>query len=161
MPEKSKAGRGPYPPEVRERAGWSSITKASTPRSGKPSSRSQPSWRSTTRLFGQWVRRAETDAGERPGLTTDERARMKELEKENFELRRANEILKAASAFFAAELDPATAAASCLHRRTSPPLRGRADLPGAHRARRQDRPEHLLGGQEASTRRPARCTTRS
>jgi transposase len=47
----------------------------------------------------QWVRRAETDAGERPGLTTDERARMKELEKENFELRRANEILKAASAF--------------------------------------------------------------
>jgi len=53
-----------------------------------------------------WVRRAETDAGERPGLTTDERARMKELEKENFELRRANEILKAASAFFARELDP-------------------------------------------------------
>ena len=53
-----------------------------------------------------WVRRAETDAGERPGLTTDERARMKELEKENFELRRANEILKAASAFFAGELDP-------------------------------------------------------
>jgi transposase len=53
-----------------------------------------------------WVRRAETDAGERPGLSTDERARMKELEKENSELRRANEILKAASAFFARELDP-------------------------------------------------------
>ena len=53
-----------------------------------------------------WVRRAETDAGQRPGLTTDERARMKELEKENAELRRANEILKAASAFFARELDP-------------------------------------------------------
>jgi transposase len=52
-----------------------------------------------------WVRRAETDAGERPGLTTDERARMKRLEKENKELRRANEILKAASAFFGAELD--------------------------------------------------------
>ena len=52
-----------------------------------------------------WVRRAETDAGERPGLTTDERARMRELERENKELRRANEILKAASAFFGAELD--------------------------------------------------------
>lgn len=52
-----------------------------------------------------WVRRAETDAGERPGLTTDERVRMRHLEKENKELRRANEILKAASAFFGAELD--------------------------------------------------------
>ncbi len=52
-----------------------------------------------------WVRRAETDGGVRPGLTTDERTRIKELEKENAELRRANEILKAASAFFAAELD--------------------------------------------------------
>ena len=54
----------------------------------------------------QWVRRAETDAGARPGLTTDERARMRELEREVKELRRANEILKAASAFFARELDP-------------------------------------------------------
>jgi transposase len=53
-----------------------------------------------------WVRRAETDTGARPGLTTDERARIKELEKEVAELRRANEILKAASAFFARELDP-------------------------------------------------------
>jgi len=52
-----------------------------------------------------WVRRAETDAGDRPGLTTDERARMRRLEKENKELKRANEILKAASAFFGAELD--------------------------------------------------------
>jgi len=52
-----------------------------------------------------WVRRAETDAGQRPGLTSDERARIKELERENKELRRANEILKAASAFFGAELD--------------------------------------------------------
>ena len=52
-----------------------------------------------------WVRRAEVDAGARPGLTSDERARMKELERENKELRRANEILKAASAFFGAELD--------------------------------------------------------
>jgi transposase len=52
-----------------------------------------------------WVRRAETDAGARPGLTSEERARMRELERENRELRRANEILKAASVFFATELD--------------------------------------------------------
>lgn len=52
-----------------------------------------------------WVRRAEVDDGRRPGLTTDERARIRELEREVKELRRANEILKAASAFFGAELD--------------------------------------------------------
>ena len=53
-----------------------------------------------------WVRQAERDQGKRPGLTTDERARLKQLERENFELRRANEILKKASAYFAqAELD--------------------------------------------------------
>ncbi len=53
-----------------------------------------------------WVRRAEVDGGRRPGVTTDERERMRELERENRELRRANEILKAAAAFFARELDP-------------------------------------------------------
>ena len=53
-----------------------------------------------------WVRRAQIDQGKRPGLTSDERARMKELEREVKELRRANEILKKASAYFAqAELD--------------------------------------------------------
>jgi transposase len=53
----------------------------------------------------KWVRWAETDEGLRPGLTSDERERLKGLEREVRELRRANEILKAASAFFAAELD--------------------------------------------------------
>ncbi len=54
----------------------------------------------------RWVRQAERDAGERPGLTTTERQRLKELERENRELKRANEILRKASAFFAqAELD--------------------------------------------------------
>jgi transposase len=53
-----------------------------------------------------WTRQAERDAGHRPGLTTAEQARVKELERENFELRRANEILRKASAYFAqAELD--------------------------------------------------------
>jgi len=54
----------------------------------------------------KWVRQAERDAGQRPGLTTSERERLKELERENRELKRANEILRKASAFFAqAELD--------------------------------------------------------
>lgn len=53
-----------------------------------------------------WVRQAERDSGRRPGLTTEERARLKELERENRELRRANEILRKATAFFAqAKLD--------------------------------------------------------
>ena len=53
-----------------------------------------------------WVRQAEVDTGRRGGLSTEERARMKDLERENRELRRANEILKKASAYFAqAELD--------------------------------------------------------
>jgi len=68
--------------------------------------------RSVSRKFGMsaetlrsWVRKVERDQGRRPGLTTTEREQLKALERENRELRRANEILKTASAFFAAELD--------------------------------------------------------
>ncbi len=54
----------------------------------------------------KWVRRMEIDSGRREGLTSEDQARMKELERENRELRRANEILRKASAYFAqAELD--------------------------------------------------------
>jgi transposase len=60
----------------------------------------------TAETLRLWVRQAETDAGKRPGTTTAEAERIRELERENRELRRANEILKAASAFFARELDP-------------------------------------------------------
>jgi len=59
----------------------------------------------TPETVRRWVRRVEIDEGRKPGLTTDEREQLKALERENRELRRANEILKAASAFFAAELD--------------------------------------------------------
>jgi transposase len=52
-----------------------------------------------------WVAQAEIDGGRRDGLSTEERAELKRLQKENKELRRSNEILKSASAFFAAELD--------------------------------------------------------
>ena len=60
----------------------------------------------TSETLRRWVRQAECDAGVRPGLTTDERLRLKELERENRDLKRANEILRKASAYFAqAELD--------------------------------------------------------
>ena len=60
----------------------------------------------TTETLRKWVRQTEIDKGGRNGLTTSERARMKELERENRELKRANEILRKASAYFAqAELD--------------------------------------------------------
>ncbi|AOS79244.1 Transposase is3/is911 family protein [Hydrogenophaga intermedia] len=56
--------------------------------------------------LNEWVKRAEIDSGAREGITTNELQRLKELERENKELRKANEILKLASAFFAqAELD--------------------------------------------------------
>ena len=97
---------GPYPVEVRDRAvrmvfdhqvEYPSQWKAIESISAKLSINHE--------TLRQWVRRAETDVGQRPGLTTDERVRMRDLERENKELRRANEILKAASAFFGAELD--------------------------------------------------------
>ena len=107
MPERKRNPRPPYPPEVRERA-----VRMVFDHQGEYSSQ----WAAIESIAAKlsinhetlriWVRRAETDAGQRPGLTTDERSRIKELEKENAELRRANEILKAASAFFARELDP-------------------------------------------------------
>lgn len=53
----------------------------------------------------KWVRRAAIDAGTRPGMTSEEHAEVKRLRREVAELRRANEILKAAAAFFGAELD--------------------------------------------------------
>jgi transposase len=59
----------------------------------------------TPETVRKWCRRAEVDTGRRPGLTSEEAAEIKRLRRENAELRRANAILKAASSFFAAELD--------------------------------------------------------
>src|SRR4051812_45377353 len=59
----------------------------------------------TAETVRKWVRRAEVDGGVRPGRTSEELEELKRLRRENAELRRANDILKAASAFFAAEID--------------------------------------------------------
>ena len=98
-----------FPPEVRERAirlvseqegqyesQWAAIKSVS----GKIGC--------TAETLRSWIRQAERDEGKREGLTTAERERLKQLEKENRELKRANEILRLASAYFAkAELDRA------------------------------------------------------
>ena len=99
--------RGKYPVEIREQAvrivcehqaehasQWATITSIAS-KFGR-----------TAETLRTWVRRAEVDAGARAGLTTGERERLRQLERENRELRRANEILKAASVFLARELDP-------------------------------------------------------
>jgi transposase len=97
---------GRYPKELRERAvrmvfehqdehpsQWAAICSIAT------------KFGMSSETLRKWVRRTETDDGLRPGLTSDERERLKTLERENRELRRANEILKSAAAFFGAELD--------------------------------------------------------
>ena len=96
-----------YPEEVRERAmrlvmdhrdqytsEWAAITSIAA------------TCGMTAERLCKWIRRVQVDSGVREGVTSDERERLRELERENRELRRANEILKAASAFFARELDP-------------------------------------------------------
>jgi transposase len=99
--------RSKYPVEMRERAvrlvfeqqgqhgsQWAAITSIAVKMGCTPET------------LRKWVRQAERDTGERPGVTTGERERMKDLERENRELKRANEILRKASAYFAqAELD--------------------------------------------------------
>jgi transposase len=99
--------RGRYPQELRERA----VRLVREHRAEYPSE-----WAAIQSVAGKlgvgtealrlWLRRDQVDQGQRPGITTAERERIRELERENRELRRANEILKAASAFFARELDP-------------------------------------------------------
>jgi transposase len=92
-----------YPPELRERA----VRMVAEVRPDYPSD--WPAICAVASRLGigsaetlrKWVRQAEVDAGTRPGLTTEESAEIKRLKRENAELRRANEILKAASAFFA------------------------------------------------------------
>ncbi len=95
-----------YPPEIRERAVALvlSAIETSGERHGHVSriARQLDIGSETLRT---WVRQAEIERGSRPGLTTEERERLKDLDREVRELRRANEILRSASAFFAAELD--------------------------------------------------------
>jgi transposase len=106
MSEQKRAPRPPYPAEFRERAVRMVFEhQGEYPTQWKAVESIAKKLQVNHETLRQWVRRAEVDAGQRPGLTTDERGKIKELERENKELRRANEILKAAASFFGAELD--------------------------------------------------------
>ena len=96
-----------YPPEMKERAVRLVLEQQNDYESQWATIESVAAKIGCTReTLRRWVRQAERDSGQRAGLTTDERSRLKELERENRELRRSNEILRKASAFFAqAELD--------------------------------------------------------
>ena len=89
-----------------ERFGWCWSTSASMTRNGRRFRSIATKIGCSSETLRHWVRAVERDTGRRPGLTTDERQHLKALERENRELKQANEILRKASAFFAqAELD--------------------------------------------------------
>jgi transposase len=95
-----------YPEELRERAIRMAVDARKDPAS-RPSAckRIGEQLGINAETLRGWVTQAEVDEGQRPGVTTAEAVKIAELERENRELRRANSILKSASAFFAAELD--------------------------------------------------------
>jgi transposase len=96
-----------YPPELRERAVRmvAEVTSNYDSEWAAIGAVAQKLGVGTAETVRKWVRQAQTDSGQRPGVTSEESVELKRLRRENAELRRANEILKAASAFFAAELD--------------------------------------------------------
>ena len=84
----------------------------------------------TPETLRRWVRQQERDTGQRPGPTTAEEERIKALEREVRELRKANEILRLASAFSPRRSSTAASSREGIHRPVPPCLRRRADLPG-------------------------------
>lgn len=95
-----------YPDELRERATRLAVEARRDPGSvGGAIKRIADQLGVHPEALRTWVKQAETEEGVRPGTTSAEAARIAELERENRELRRANQILKSAASFFAAELD--------------------------------------------------------
>jgi transposase len=104
--EKQRSTRTRYPSELKDRAVRMVLDLQRTdPRDKNVISRVARQLGVGSESLRLWVKQAEIDAGRRPGLTTEELAELTRLRKENFELRRANDILQAAASFFGAELD--------------------------------------------------------
>ena len=104
--EKQRGIRTRYPSELKDRAVRMVLDLQRTdPRDKNVISRVARQLGVGSESLRLWVKQAEIDAGRRPGLTTEELAELTRLRKENFELRRANDILQAAASFFGAELD--------------------------------------------------------
>jgi transposase len=107
MAELTHPSQKRYPPELKERAVRMALeTIAETGERQGVASRIARQLGIGTETLRTWFKRAEVDGGRRPGVPTEQQRRLAELEQGVRELRRANEILKAASAFFARELDP-------------------------------------------------------
>jgi transposase len=103
----SHSSQNRYPPELRERAVRMVLeTMEQTGQRVGVITRIARQLGIGSESLRSWVRQAEVDGGQRPGVTSTEQQRIAELERDNRELRRANEILKAAASFFARELDP-------------------------------------------------------
>ena len=138
-----------YPDELRERATRMALDALADPARAKGAIRRIGEELGVhPEALRTWVKKAQVDGGLRPGTTTDQAQRIKELEKEVRELRRANAILKSASACLSRRSVSAHPADLPVHRDQEGGVRGRADLQGAHWRRSQDLPEHLLRNQD-------------
>ena len=135
-------GQTRYPDELRERATRTGVGDAGWPGAGQgrdPQDRRELGVH--PEALRTWVKKAQIDQGTRPGTTTDEAQRIKELEKELRELRRANAIPKSTSACLSRRSVSARPVDLPVHRLPQEGVRGLAGLRGAHWRRSQDRPE--------------------
>ena len=155
------AGRTPYPQEMKERAvrmvrevrenygNEYAAIKAVAARLGVGS----------PETVRKWLRRAQVDAGERPGLTTEEKAEIKALKQEVAELRQVRSSRR--PRLFSRPSSTGHRAARDVHQQVQGRVRGRAGLPCADRGRLADRPGHLLCGREAAAAWPRDAQVRA
>ncbi|OLO52737.1 hypothetical protein BKH26_12780, partial [Actinomyces oris] len=148
-----------YPDELRERATRMTLDALADPARAKGAIRRIGEELGVhLEALRSWVKKAQVDGDLRPGTTTDQAQRIKELEKEVRELRRANAILKSASACLSRRSVSARLVDLPVHRLPQEGgVWGLADLQGAHWRRSQDRPEHLTHARRSRPQTPGSC----